>query len=168
MGRTITMENFKCISSFDWSFLDRARVRARIAATRADGEALLAQYQQSVLLALEDVENALASYARSQERDVQLRLAATDTIVNGQPISQVFVLRMELPAYWTCWTRRECNCRPKTLMRKAIPITRSSPFYCTNRLPAGGRNILLRLRKAEDPEAYPPGICVVDIECTNV
>jgi outer membrane protein, multidrug efflux system len=65
--------------NIDWSFLDRGRVRARIAASRADGEALLAQYQQSVLLALEDVENALVSYARSQERDVQLGLAATDS-----------------------------------------------------------------------------------------
>jgi multidrug efflux system outer membrane protein len=65
--------------NIDWSFLDRGRVRARIAASRADGDALLAQYQQSVLLALEDVENALVSYARSQERDVQLRLAATDS-----------------------------------------------------------------------------------------
>src|SRR5260370_29248960 len=47
--------------NIDWSFLDRGRVRARIAASRADGDAQLAQYQQSVLLALEDVENALVS-----------------------------------------------------------------------------------------------------------
>src|SRR6267143_3655312 len=59
--------------NIDWSFLDRGRVRARIAASRADGDAQLAQYQQSVLLALEDVENALVSYARSQDRDVQLQ-----------------------------------------------------------------------------------------------
>src|SRR5271154_5335885 len=65
--------------NIDWSFLDRGRVRARSAASRADGDALLAQYQQSVLLALEDVENALVSYARSQERDVQLQLAAKDS-----------------------------------------------------------------------------------------
>jgi outer membrane protein TolC len=39
----------------------------------------LAQYQQSVLLALEDVENALVSYARSQDRDAQLQLAAKDS-----------------------------------------------------------------------------------------
>ena len=38
-------------------------------------------------------------------------------------------------------------------MRKAIPITRSPPFYCTNRSLADGRNSYLRLRKAEDPEA---------------
>jgi NodT family efflux transporter outer membrane factor (OMF) lipoprotein len=65
--------------NIDWSFLDRGRVRARIAASRADGDAQLAQYQQSVLLALEDVENALVIYARSQDRDVQLQLAAKDS-----------------------------------------------------------------------------------------
>src|ERR1700723_2943919 len=65
--------------NIDWSFLDTGRVRARIAARRADGDAQLAQYQQSVLLALEDVENALVSYARSQQRDVQLQLAARDS-----------------------------------------------------------------------------------------
>src|SRR5580692_4059388 len=66
-------------ANIDWSFLNRGRVRARIAANRADGDALLAQYQQSVLLALEDVENALVSYARSQDRDVQLQLATRDS-----------------------------------------------------------------------------------------
>ena len=65
--------------NIDWSFLNTARVRARIAAKRADGDEQLAQYQQSVLLALEDVENALVSYARSQDRDVQLQLAAKDS-----------------------------------------------------------------------------------------
>jgi multidrug efflux system outer membrane protein len=65
--------------NIDWSFLDRGRVRARIAASRADGDAQLAEYQQSVLLALEDVENALVSYALSQDRDAQLRLAARDS-----------------------------------------------------------------------------------------
>jgi NodT family efflux transporter outer membrane factor (OMF) lipoprotein len=65
--------------NIDWSFLDTGRVRARIAARRADGEAQLAQYRQSVLLALEDVENAVVRYARSQDRDVQLQLAAKDS-----------------------------------------------------------------------------------------
>src|SRR5437879_12423316 len=101
-------------------------------------------------------------------RNVTFSSGSPPRTANGQPIWQVFVLRMERPAYWTCWTRRECNCRPKTLMRKAIPITRSSPFYCTNRSLVDGRNSFLKLRKAEDPEAYPPGICVVDIESTNV
>src|SRR5580692_968858 len=65
--------------NIDWSFLDRGRVKARIAASRADGDAQLAQYQQAVLLALEDVENALVTFARPQDRDVQLQLAAKDS-----------------------------------------------------------------------------------------
>ena len=137
--------------NIDWSVLDRGRVRARIAASRADGDALLAQYQQSVLLELEDVENALVSYARSQDRE--FNSSSPPTIVNVQPISPAFVIRMEPPAYWTCWTRREYNCRPKMLMQKAIPTPPSPPFYCTNRSLADGRNSFLRLRKAVDPEA---------------
>jgi hypothetical protein len=97
-------------------------------------------------------------------RTVTFNSNSPPRIVNKQPISPVFVLSMELPAYWTCWTRREYNCRPKMLMQKAIPTPPSLPFYCTNRLLAGGRNIFLRLRKAEDPEPHPSGnIYVVDI-----
>lgn len=65
--------------NIDWSFLDRGRVRARIAASRSDGDAQLAQYQQTVLLALQDVEDALVRYARSREEDDQLRQAASDS-----------------------------------------------------------------------------------------
>ncbi|GGH06673.1 efflux transporter outer membrane subunit [Silvibacterium dinghuense] len=65
--------------NIDWSFLDRGRVKARIAASQADGDAQLAQYQQTVLLALEDVDNALVRYARSREQDAQLSQAAADS-----------------------------------------------------------------------------------------
>src|ERR1700733_1098377 len=65
--------------NIDWSFLDTGRVRARIAASRADGNAHFPPYTQTFLLALEDVENALVSYARSQDRDAQLQLAAKDS-----------------------------------------------------------------------------------------
>ncbi|CAB3745712.1 efflux transporter outer membrane subunit [Paraburkholderia humisilvae] len=62
----------------DWSFLDVGRVRARVVAARADASGLLAQYQQTVLLALEDTENALVVYARAQAEDEQLQRAAND------------------------------------------------------------------------------------------
>lgn len=65
--------------NIDWSFLDRGRVKARIAASRADGDAQLTQYQQTVLLALEDVDNALVRYARSREQDAALHQAAVDS-----------------------------------------------------------------------------------------
>src|SRR5580704_3451561 len=85
-------------------------------------------------------------------RTVTFNSSSLPRILNVQPILPVFVSRMERPAYWTCWTRRELNCRPKMLMRKAIPTAPSLPFDYTNRLPADGRK-LFRFRKAEDPEA---------------
>lgn len=63
----------------DWSFLDIGRVRARIAASDADASAALAAYQQAVLLALEDTENALVGHARAREQDVLLERAAIDS-----------------------------------------------------------------------------------------
>src|SRR6202789_1120089 len=87
-------------------------------------------------------------------RTVTFNSSSLPRIVNVQPILPVFVSRMERPAYWTCWTRGELNCRPRMLMRKAIPTAPSLPFYCTNRLLADGRKLFLRLQEAEDPETY--------------
>ncbi|NIF62792.1 efflux transporter outer membrane subunit [Burkholderia sp. Cy-647] len=63
----------------DWSFLDVGRVRARIAASRADAAGQLAQYRQTVLLALEDTENALLHVGRTREESGHLDQAATDS-----------------------------------------------------------------------------------------
>lgn len=60
----------------DWSFLDVGRVRARIAASRHNAEQQLAMYQQTVLLALEDTENALVRFARVKSENEQLERAA--------------------------------------------------------------------------------------------
>jgi multidrug efflux system outer membrane protein len=62
----------------DWSFLDIGRVRARIAAANAEAEGELASYQQTVLLALEDAENALVRHARARTEDAHLERAAID------------------------------------------------------------------------------------------
>ncbi|HCK80716.1 MAG TPA: RND transporter [Candidatus Competibacteraceae bacterium] len=63
----------------DWSFLDIGRVRARIAAADADAEGELARYRQTVLLALEDTENALVRYARARTEDAHLERGARDS-----------------------------------------------------------------------------------------
>ncbi|MEX2123598.1 MAG: efflux transporter outer membrane subunit [Woeseia sp.] len=60
----------------DWSFLDVGRVRARIAAADADAAGNLASYEQTVLLALEETENALIRYARLQREREHLEAAA--------------------------------------------------------------------------------------------
>ncbi|MFC3551958.1 efflux transporter outer membrane subunit [Lysobacter cavernae] len=68
----------------DWSFLDIGRVRARMAAADADAAGELARYQQSVLLALEDTENALVRYARARVEDQHLERAALDSATAAQ------------------------------------------------------------------------------------
>jgi NodT family efflux transporter outer membrane factor (OMF) lipoprotein len=63
----------------DWSFLDVGRVRARIAAVDADASGALARYEQAVLLALEDTENALVLLAHARLEDQHLERAAVDS-----------------------------------------------------------------------------------------
>ena len=54
--------------SIFWAAFDLGRVRARIKGADARTEAALAQYEQRVLLALEDTENALVDFTRQQAR----------------------------------------------------------------------------------------------------
>jgi len=59
-----------------WAAFDLGRVRARIRAADARTEAALAQYEQRVLLALEETENALVDFSRQQARRDLLRASA--------------------------------------------------------------------------------------------
>lgn len=54
--------------AISWAFLDIARVRQRIEAASRRSEAALATYEQTVLLALEETENALTAYDRERQR----------------------------------------------------------------------------------------------------
>ncbi|MGY3266331.1 multidrug efflux system outer membrane protein [Lysobacter sp. HA35] len=63
----------------DWSFLDIGHVRARIRAADADADAALADYQQAVLLALEDTETALLRHDRANAETEGLARAAADS-----------------------------------------------------------------------------------------
>ncbi|MEP6907904.1 MAG: efflux transporter outer membrane subunit, partial [Pseudoxanthomonas sp.] len=60
----------------DGSFLNVGRVRSRIAAANAATAADLAAYEKTVLLALEETENALVRVARSAEENAYLERAA--------------------------------------------------------------------------------------------
>jgi len=59
-----------------WAALDLGRVYARIKAADARAEASLAQYEQTVLSALEETENALVNYNRERSRRELLTSAA--------------------------------------------------------------------------------------------
>jgi multidrug efflux system outer membrane protein len=61
-------DTFAVGPSIFWAAFDLGRVRARIRAADARTEAALAQYEQRVLLALEDTENALVDFTRQQAR----------------------------------------------------------------------------------------------------
>jgi NodT family efflux transporter outer membrane factor (OMF) lipoprotein len=67
------------VLGIDWSFLDFGRVRARIAAAKADARGDEARYEQTVLRALEEAENALVGYGQARKEDEQLALAASES-----------------------------------------------------------------------------------------
>lgn len=62
-----------------WAALDLGRVYARIKAADASAEADLAQYEQTVLNALEETENTLVAYNRERNRRALLATAARDS-----------------------------------------------------------------------------------------
>ena len=71
-----------------WAFLDMGHVYARIKAADANAEAGLAQYQQTVLNALEETENALVNYNRERARRALLASAAQAS-VRAEELAQV-------------------------------------------------------------------------------
>jgi outer membrane protein, multidrug efflux system len=54
--------------SISWAAFDLGSVRARLRGAKADAEGALANYEQQVLLALEETENAFNDYAKSQQQ----------------------------------------------------------------------------------------------------
>lgn len=62
--------------SITWPALNLGRVRARVRASRARTDQALAFYEQTVLQAIEETENALVTSLRARERAEHLALAA--------------------------------------------------------------------------------------------
>ncbi len=60
----------------NWAFPNQEPARARIAAAEADTQESLAAFDGTVLLALEETETALSSYARALERRAALQAAS--------------------------------------------------------------------------------------------
>ncbi|MDG1582381.1 TolC family protein [Pseudomonas sp. GOM6] len=58
--------------SISWAAFDLGSVRARIRGAKADAEGALANYEQQVLVALEESENAFSDYSKRQQRLVSL------------------------------------------------------------------------------------------------
>jgi multidrug efflux system outer membrane protein len=62
--------------SISWGLFDYGRLRQQIKTADARSEAALANYQQTVLLALEDTDNALSDYGRERQRLAALQRTA--------------------------------------------------------------------------------------------
>jgi len=66
-----------------WNLFDGGRIRSNVRAEEALTRQALARYEQTVLLAVEEVENSLSGYAEERERVEELRLgvrAAEQTV----------------------------------------------------------------------------------------
>jgi len=70
-----TSQRWSIGPSFRWAAFDLGRVRARVEAAEARAEAALAQYEQTVLIALEEAENSIVGYIRARQRQERLALA---------------------------------------------------------------------------------------------
>ena len=66
--------------SLEWRALDFGRVRAEVRAQTAVQEAALATYEKTVLISLQDAENAVVAYAQEQNR----RQALADEVAENQ------------------------------------------------------------------------------------
>ncbi len=62
--------------SLTWSFLDFGRVRQFVKAAEARADGAIARYQETVLRALEETENALAGFRAANQTEDELRAAA--------------------------------------------------------------------------------------------
>ncbi len=62
--------------SLTWSFLDIGRVRQNVKAAQARRDGAIARYQETVLRALEETENALAGFRAANQSEDELRVAA--------------------------------------------------------------------------------------------
>jgi len=64
-------------SSLFWSIFDGGRIRSAVRVEEARAEQAFQIYEQTILLALEDVEDAMTAYARELEREESLKRAVT-------------------------------------------------------------------------------------------
>jgi multidrug efflux system outer membrane protein len=62
--------------SISWSILDFGRTRQRVKAAEARRDGAIAAYQETVLTALEETENALAGFRAANQSEHELRLGA--------------------------------------------------------------------------------------------
>ena len=83
-----------CVRASSWSFLDIGRVRQRVMASKAKAAGAVAAYEDTVLRALEETENAFAAY-RSANRAATL---LDDAVVTSRQATSLAKQRFDAGA----------------------------------------------------------------------
>ena len=122
----------------DWSFLDVGRVRARIAASDAGSVGSLAQYEQTVLRALEETENALRALGHARLEDAHLERSAVES-ARAAELARVRSTPARRPARRTRRGTLAAAGAGRVRRRRAHAAPPRS-WISTARWPAAGRN----------------------------
>ena len=77
-------------ASLSWNVFDLVHLSQRLKAAGAQADAQLADYQQTVLTALEETENALSDYGRERQRLAHLERAAKASLLASDLATQRF------------------------------------------------------------------------------
>ena len=78
--------------SFRWNIFDAGRIRSRVMVEDARTEQLLAAYEQTVLNAVEEVENAMEAYAQEQSRRNSLARSVEAARKSVELVDQLYKL----------------------------------------------------------------------------
>jgi multidrug efflux system outer membrane protein len=73
-----------------WNIFNGRRIRSQVDAERAGAQASLHTYEQTVLLALEEVETSMAAYTHEQERILSLESAAASARQSVDLVSELY------------------------------------------------------------------------------
>ncbi len=68
IGNTTTGTAWSIIPGFNWNLFDRGRIQSRVRVEEARTQQAFLAYEQTVLVALEDVENSMIAYFKELER----------------------------------------------------------------------------------------------------
>ncbi|MDF7808556.1 efflux transporter outer membrane subunit [Pontiellaceae bacterium B12219] len=73
-----------------WSIFNSKRIRSRVDAEKAATKAALNTYEQTVLLALEEVEGQMSAYANEKDRIQSLEVAATSAQKSVELVTELY------------------------------------------------------------------------------
>ncbi len=130
-------QDFTVGPSLTWAIFNAGKIRNHVRAEEASTRAALAAYEQTVLAAYQECENALAAYVNETQRLESLRAAATAAAQSVELVNELYAADSRISR--TCWT---CSgsCRPtRTRWRSRAGSRPRISWRSTRRSAAAGR-----------------------------